>query len=57
MTYRSNSKATLIENKHVGIPDSPACDANGLHHMDTELTNIDEEKHKEAERAVTPADR
>lgn len=40
----------------MGIPDSPACDANGLHHMDTELANIDEEKHKEAERAVTPAE-
>lgn len=41
-------------NVHVGIPDSPACDANGLHHMDTKLTNVDEEKDKEAERAVTP---
>lgn len=41
----------------MGIPDSPACDANRLHHMDTELTNVDEEKHKEAERAITPAER
>ncbi|TRY95066.1 hypothetical protein DNTS_004695 [Danionella cerebrum] len=35
-------------------PGSPACDSNGLKHMDAELADIDEEEDEEPERAVAP---
>lgn len=35
-------------------PCSPASDANSLQDVDAELTDIDEEEDKEAERTVAP---
>ena len=51
------SLSVNICDRFLSLPGTPAGDADGLHHMNTKLTDVDEKEDEETERAVTPGER